>query len=575
MTEILKRTRRSAGPTFAELFTPKLVTVLREGYRPTELGRDAFAGLSVAIVALPLSMAIAIGSGLGPERGLYAAIVGGFIVSLLGGSRFQIGGPAGAFIVLVSATVMRHGVEGMLLATLLAGLMMAAAGFLRIGTYIRLIPYPVTIGFTAGVALIILASQLRDLLGLTISGPPAHGFLSEIEAAARAIDTFNPAALAIGALVVATIFLIQRIRPNAPAILVAVVLAALAAALLGLDVETIGSRFGGVPSRLPAPAFPEASVSRAIAVLPDAFAFALLGAIESLLSATVADGMTGRRHRSNCELVAQGAANVAASVFGAMVVTGTIARTATNVRAGAHGPVSGLLHSAFLLVFMILAAPLAAYLPLAALAGVLIVAAWRMIEAPAIAALVRASTGDAVALAATLLLTVFRNLTEGIVAGAAIGALAFIQRMSERAGLASEEAIVAPDRADLPAEARTDYSPDDAGAGGVGVYRVRGALFFGSAASLGAALDRIVIGRRALVIDFSEASLVDSTGAQAIRAVADAARRRNARLFISGAAPEARRALHAVGVTAGTAEFHPDLDGARAAAAKAAMLAAP
>lgn len=558
-----------AGPSFAELFTPKLATVFREGYGLDAFRRDAFAGLTVAIVAMPLSMAIAIGSGLGPERGLYASIVGGFVVSILGGSRFQIGGPAGAFIALVSATVMRHGVDGMLLATLLAGLMLVAAGFLRIGTYVRLIPYPVTVGFTAGVALIIFSSEIKDLLGLTISGPAPHGFLSEIETAAHAIDTFNPSALGLGLFVVATIFAFQRWRPNFPAILIAVALASAIAASFGLPVETIGTRFGGIPSSLPTPALPALSLERVVSVFPDAFSFALLGAIESLLSATVADGMTGRRHRSNCELVAQGVANIAASIFGAMIVTGTIARTATNVRAGAHGPLSGAMHSIFLLVFMLIAAPLASYLPLAALAGVLTVAAWRMIEGRAMVALARASTGDGIALAATLLLTVFRNLTEGIVAGSAIGALAFIQRMSERAGLSSDGEILVRDRADGASDSRTEYSPEDAGDGGVGVYRVRGALFFGSAASLGAALDRILIGRRALVIDLSEASLVDSSGAHAISAFLDAAKRKRARILISGANPEVRRALFAGGVTAAEAEFHPDLDAARAAAISA------
>lgn len=549
-----------AQASFAELFTPKLATVLREGYGLKELRRDAAAGLTVAIVALPLSMAIAIACGLPPERGLAAAVIGGFLVSALGGSRFQIGGPAGAFIVLVSATATRHGIDGLLIATMLSGAMLACAGFLRIGTYIRLVPYPVTVGFTAGIALIIFASQIKDLLGLAMT-QPEHGFLAEIEAAAGAISSLNPFAAGISASVIVIILALQRWRPTWPSILIGVVLAGAAVALFDLPVETIGSRFGGLPAGLPPPHLPEISLAKISAVLPDAFAFALLGSIESLLSATVADGMTGRRHRSNCELVAQGVANMATPLFGGMVVTGTIARTATNVRAGAHGPVAGMLHAVFVLVLMIIAAPLAAYLPLAALAGVLAIVAFNMIERHALAALLRASKGDAAALIATLLLTIFRDLTTGIVAGVAIGAISFMHRMSQSAGL---ESLIEPDRPDGAPAARTDYDPYAAGDHGFGVYRVRGALFFGSAASLAIALDRIMSGRKGLVLDFSEATLVDSTGANAIATFAKQARAKGVVMRISGASETVRRALEAGGLRAAETEFYPDVAAALA-----------
>jgi SulP family sulfate permease len=547
----------AAEPGFADLFTPKLVTVLREGYGRAALQRDLAAGLTVAIVALPLSMAIAIASGLQPHQGLVAAIVGGFLVSALGGSRFQIGGPAGAFIVLVSATATRHGLDGLLLATMLSGVMLTAAGYLRLGTYIRLIPYPVTVGFTAGIALIIFASQLKDLFGLTQATPPGHGFVHEVEGAIRSIDSFNPYAAAIAGLVIATIAFLQRWRPSSPAILIAVVLAAAVSAFFDLPVETIGSRFGGVPSGLPAPSFPAISMAKAMAVLPDAFSFALLGAIESLLSATVADGMTGRRHRANCELVAQGFANFVTPIFGGMVVTGTIARTATNIRAGAHGPLSGVFHSLFILLFMLAAAPLASYLPLSALAGVLAVVAFRMIEAPAMLGLIRASKGDAAALLATLLLTVFRDLTIGIVAGVAIGALSFIHRMSQVAGL---EPLIERDRADDIESAAPDAGRAASRDGAVGIYRVRGALFFGSAASLAIALDRVIAGRKGLILDFSETTLVDSTGANAIAAFAKQARAQGVALHIAGASREVVESLEAGGVTAAVAPRHKDIE---------------
>ncbi|RVC44397.1 sodium-independent anion transporter, partial [Mesorhizobium sp. M4A.F.Ca.ET.090.04.2.1] len=403
MDQTRRATHQPARPTFAELFTPKLVTVLREGYTLAHFRADAVAGLTVAIVALPLSMAIAIASGVTPERGLYTSIVGGFIISALGGSRFQIGGPAGAFIVLVAATVARVGVDGLLLATIMAGVFLLAIGYLRLGTYIKFIPYPVTVGFTAGIAVIIFSGQITELFGLKLAGKEPGPLVPKLMALSEAAGTINPAATFVAVLTIATIVLLKRWRPKWPAMLVAIGLASLVVALFSLPAETIGTRFGGIPRSLQWPALPPLSLDRMVDVLPDAIAFALLGAIESLLSAVVADGMTGRRHRSNCELVAQGFANIASALFGGICATGTIARTATNVRAGAHGPVSGMLHSAMLLALMLVAAPLASYIPLAALAGVLAVVCWNMFEKQAFATLLRSSSGDALVLMATFL----------------------------------------------------------------------------------------------------------------------------------------------------------------------------
>ncbi len=417
-----------------DVFLPKLVTVLREGYDLKKLRADALSGLTVAIVALPLSMAIAIASGATPDRGLYAAIVGGFLVSALGGSRFQIGGPAGAFIVLVAATIGRHGIEGMLLATMLAGLVLTVAGLLRIGTWIRFIPHPVTIGFTAGIAVIIFASQLRDLFGLTLTGPEPGAFIENLTALGEAASSVNAYAVVIAAITIILIIVVRRYWPKLPAYMIGVVIAALTAGLLGLPVETIASRFGALPGGLPMPGLPPISGERIVAVLPDALAFALLGAIESLLSAVVADGMTGRRHRSSFELVAQGIANIGSALFGGLVVTGTIARTATNVRAGAVSPISGMLHSAFLLAFMLVAAPLAGFIPLAALAGVLAVVAWNMVERHAVIALVRASWGNALVLFATVVVTVLDDLITGILTGIVLSVLFFFARKARGQG---------------------------------------------------------------------------------------------------------------------------------------------
>ncbi len=547
---------RQHQPTFAELYSPKLITVFREGYGVSDVRADIISGLTVAIVALPLSMAIAIASGVTPDRGLYAAVVGGFIVSLLGGSRFQIGGPAGAFIVLVALTVERHGVDGMLLATMMAGAILIAAGLLRLGTYIKFIPYPVTVGFTAGIAVIIFTSQLKDLFGITLAGKEPGEFVPKLQALAGGIHTIKLAAVAVAIVSIAIIVVLRRLKPHWPGILIAVAAASLAAWALALPVETIGTKFGGIPGRLPTPALPAFSLEKMRVVLPDAIAFALLGAIESLLSAVVADGMTGRRHRSNCELVAQGFANIGSALFGGLCVTGTIARTATNIRAGARGPVSGMLHSLFLLVFMLVAAPLASYIPLAALAAVLVVVAWNMADKQDFAVLVRSSWGDATVLLATFGLTIFRDLTEGILVGFALGAVLFINRMAQMTGIEAAAPIAARDRADADdAEGHGRYDPSLATDRDVLVYRITGAFFFGAASTVGAVLDGIADGQKSFVVDFSAVPFLDSTAANAMGRVAARAQRRGIRLFVTGASSAVRRELITHGVSPPRARF--------------------
>lgn len=527
---------QAARAQFAPLFTPKLVTVLREGYGTAQLRADALAGLTVAIVALPLSMAIAIASGAAPAQGLYTAIVGGFLVSALGGSRFQIGGPAGAFIVLVAGIVAQHGMAGLILATFMSGLMLVAVGALRLGTFIKFIPFPVTVGFTAGIAVIIFASQLKDIFGLALTHEPGE-LLEKIPALWSARDTMTPAALALALATITVILGLKRLRPHWPGMLVAVALAAGIVAASGAPVATIGSRFGGIPSTLPAPTLPQFTWAQVVALLPSALSLTLLGAIESLLSAVVADGMTGRRHRSNCELVAQGVANVGSALFGGICVTGTIARTATNVRSGAHGPVAGMLHALFLLVFMLVAAPLASYIPLAALAGVLAVVAWNMIEKPAIASLLRSGRGEAAVLLVTFALTVFRDLTEAIVTGMALGSVLFIQRMSQATGIQDHTPLVAPD---LPDDAPRPDAPQPRD---VVVYRISGALFFGATASIGSVLDNIQDGARRLVLDFSAVPFLDATGANMIEGLAHKANRRGVELWLTGTRRDMRRLL--------------------------------
>ncbi|HEY0203088.1 MAG TPA: SulP family inorganic anion transporter [Acetobacteraceae bacterium] len=533
---------RPAAFTPKAAFIPKIVSVLREGYGLQALRADALAGLTVAVVALPLSMAIAIASGLTPGQGLVSSVVGGFLVSLLGGSRHQIGGPAGAFIVLVAGCVAQFGVDGMLLATMMSGVVLLLIGALRLGTFIRYIPYPVTVGFTAGIAAIIFASQIKELLGLSLLHEPGP-LLPKLAALWRALPTLNPAAAGLSLASVLAILALRRWRPSWPAMLAVVALASAAAWALGLPVQTIGTRFGGIPAGLPAPALPPVSWGLLAALLPTALAFALLGGIESLLSAVVADSMGGGRHRSNMELVAQGVANIAAPLFGGLCVTGAIARTATNVRAGARGPVSGMLHALFLLGFMLVAAPLAAYIPVAALAAVLAVVAWNMAERHTILTLLRASRGDAAVLVVTFLLVVTRDLTEGILAGFCLSALMFLHRMAGSVEVDSVE----PD----------DLDPATASDRDVVVCRIGGAFFFGAAAAVGTVLDRLAERPRAYVLDLSAVAVLDSTAAAMLDGFVRQARGRGAAVLIAGARPGIARVLQAHGISAPAVEFSP------------------
>ena len=401
-------------------FRPKLLTVIQEGYSLDFLKADIQAGLTVAIVALPLSMAIAIASHAKPEAGLFTAIIGGFLISLLGGSRYQIGGPAGAFIVLVASIIDRQGMEGLLLATIMAGLFIIAAGICRLGRLIEHVPHAVVVGFSAGIAIIIFSSQIRDLFGLTLGGLEPGALLPKLEVLFAARSTLNFEAMILSVFAIGLIVAQRLWLPKFPGLLAAVVVCAVLAWLARMNVETIGTRFGAIPNGLPFPHVPAFDTAKLTAVLPDAASLALLGSIESLLSAVVADRMAGRRHRSNMELVAQGVANVGSALFGGLTATGTIARTATNVKAGAHGPMSGIFHSAFILLFMLFAAPLMSFIPLAALAGILAVVSWNMVEKPAVLEILKSSWRDTIVLLATFLLTIFRDLITGIAVGIAL-----------------------------------------------------------------------------------------------------------------------------------------------------------
>lgn len=521
-----------------QVFTPKMLSVLREGYDLGKLRCDAVAGLTVAIVALPLAMALGIASGASPEQGLVTAVIAGFLISALGGSRVQIGGPTGAFVVVIFNVIAQHGYDGLLLATLLAGFMLIAAGYARLGQVIKFIPHPVITGFTAGIAVIIASSQVKDFLGLQ-TGKVSADFLLQWAACWQALDTINWATLAIGAGSLAMIILLRRLAPRVPGFLVAVVLASVAVTLLGLPVETIGSRFPDIHGGLPMPGIPELSLAKIRQVLPSAFTIAFLAGIEALLSAVVADGMTGTRHRSNQELVGQGVANVASALFGGLPATGAIARTATNVKAGGLTPVAGMLHAAFVLLFMLFATDLMAWVPMAALAAILFVVAWGMSEHERFIALMKMPNSDRGVLLLTFGLTVFVDLTVAIGVGVSIASLLFMMRMSESVQIQDIRKAVPDAEFDTDDLQQRELLPD-----GVEVFRINGPFFFGVASDLLDTLRRVGQAPRVIILRMRLVPLLDASG---VRALGDFVRQASAggtRVILSGVQTQPAEMLH-------------------------------
>lgn len=534
-------------PPYWRLYVPKLVTVLREGYDLKRFIADATAGLTVAIVALPLSMALAIASGVTPDRGLYTAIIAGFLISALGGTRFQIGGPTGAFAVVVFNVVATHGYDGLVIATLMAGLLLVLAGFAKLGTFIKYVPHPVVTGFTAGIALIIFSSQVAEVLGLRLAENPT-AFIEKWIIYARAINTFEAATFAVAMTSLAVIVGCRVWRPQWPMFLIAIVVGAAAVSLLHLPVTTIGTRFGALPSTLPAPYIPEITLARVRELLPSAFTIAFLAGVESLLSAVVADGMTGRRHRSNCELVAQGVANIGSSVFGGIPATGAIARTATNIRAGAYSPVAGMMHAAFLLVFMLFLAPLASYVPLASLGAVLIVVAWNMAEIKNFQHLMKAPPGDRAVLLTTFVLTLIADLTTAIEIGVLLAALLFMHRMANAVEISTSTKMIDEDIDDFSRrrevyEGRGDIPAD------VEVFRINGPFFFGAAARLGDVLEHLRTPPKFFILRMGRVPMIDASGVAALERVIDDMARRGTQTILSNVQPDVLNVIAAMGIT--------------------------
>ncbi|GMV30401.1 MAG: sodium-independent anion transporter [Rhodanobacteraceae bacterium] len=520
-----------------QIYEPKLLTVLRGGYRAADLRRDLVAGLTVAIVALPLAMALAVASGTTPEKGLHTAIVAGFLISFLGGSRVQIGGPTAAFIPVVFTVIEKFGYGGLILCTLLAGCLLIGAGLLRLGMLMKYIPQPVVTGFTAGIAVSIFSSQIKDLFGLPMGAVPAE-FFERWRAYAAHADGFQPitATVAIASLVL--ILAIRRWRPTWPGFLITVVLAAALTSLLTLPIDTIATRFGGIPSALPDFAIPHIPFERTVEMFPSAFTIAFLAGLESLLSAVVADGMTGGRHRSNGELVAQGIANIGSALFGALPATGAIARTAVNIRSGGRSPVAGIAHAVFLLLFVLIAAPLMGYVPLAVLAAVLLVVAWQMSDLESFRHLLQGPIGDRAVLLITFILTVMFDLTVAIEVGLVLAAFLFMHRMSEVVELESQVSLIEEDGDGADgADQRAQLPP------GVEAFQISGPLFFAVANRLDGVLDRLPRPPAIFILRMRLVPLIDASGVTALSQFLSRCERLGTRVILSGLREQPRRVL--------------------------------
>lgn len=524
--------------SYLKEFKPRLFEVIKDGYGKKEFLADSISGLTVAIVALPLAMAIAIASDVPPSAGIFTAIVAGFFISLLGGSRFQIGGPTAAFAITVATIVSKHGFDGLMLATLMAGAMLLIFGFFRTGVLIRFIPYPVLTGFTSAIALLIFFTQLKEFFGLRIQNVPAE-FTHRLESYIENIGTINPYALALGLASIVVIILFQKKYPKIPGPLAAVVLGAIAVYLFGLPVETIESRFGALPTFLPAPTFPTINIQKMILVLPDAITIAILAAIESLLSAVIADSMSGDRHKSNTELVAQGVANIASVMFGGIAATGAIARTATNIKAKAFSPVSGIMHAVWLALFLAVFAPFIVKVPLAVLSGVLMVIAWNMSEIRHIRSIMRSPRPDRIVLFVTFTLTVLVDLNFAVQVGISLASILFIAKITNVTEV--RESIV--DGYDKDATDKKILPRDTV------VYEIMGPLFFGITDKLKDTLKLEKIPPKALILRMRNVPMIDAAGLYAIEELLHSLESKGVTLILSGVKPEIKRFFDKTGLS--------------------------
>lgn len=534
---------------------PKLVTTLGT-YDREQFARDVIAGVIVGIVAIPLAIAFAIASGVTPDRGLWTAIVAGFLISALGGSRVQIGGPTGAFVVIVYGIVEKYGVDGLAVATFMAGVLLVAMGVARLGVVIKFIPHPVITGFTSGIATIIAVGQLKDLAGLRMGALPA-AFIPKVAALASHASDATPAALGLAVLTLAIIVVWPHVNKRVPGPFVALIAATVVAQVMHLPVETIGSRFGALSASFPHPRLPHLSVEQVTGLVGPAFTIAALAAIESLLSAVVADGMIGGHHRSNMELVAQGIANLASPMFGGIPATGAIARTATNVRNGGRTPIAGMMHAVTLLAITLFFGQYAAKIPLATLAAILVVVAYHMSEWRTFRAELKSPKSDVAVLLMTFGLTVLVDLTVAIAVGMILAAFLFIRRM---ATVTSVDLFVGGTDDDLDADSTELWRLQVPR--GASVFEIRGPLFFGAVETFRETLDHLNEHPRVLIIRMRDVHAVDATGIHALKDVIQRTARRGAHVLLADVQPQPYAALSDAGVFAliGDADLVPDID---------------
>ncbi len=510
------------------MFKPKLLTILPELSRE-QLGRDIVSGILVGIVALPLAIAFAIASGVSPEKGLISAIVGGFIISLLGGSRVQIGGPTGAFIVILYGIVGHYGVNGLMIATIMAGIILLIMGFAQFGSLIRFIPYPVVVGFTSGIAVIIFSSQVKDFLGLKLKNVPPD-FIDKWAAYAQAIPTVDPPTFLVGLAALLIILFWPKLTRTIPGPLVAILVTTAAVSILKLPVDTIASRFGEIPSTLPAPAVPGFDLQTVRNLVMPATTIAILGAIEALLSAVVADGMIGGRHKSNMELVAQGIANIVTPLFGGIPVTGAIARTATNVKNGGRTPVAGLVHAVTLLLIMLLFGSLAKLIPMPTLAAVLIVVSWNMSEHRVFRRLLKSPRSDVVVLLTTFTLTVLFDLSIAIEVGMLLSVILFMQRMANLTNIGSVTGELRDQEEDEDPNAIVHRRIPD----GVEVFEISGPFFFGAASKFRDAMHIVGKAPAIRIIRMRKVRSIDATGLNMMQELLEDCRKSGSALILSG-----------------------------------------
>jgi SulP family sulfate permease len=516
-------------------WSPKLLLTLR-GYKIHDFWADLIAGLTVGLVALPLAMAFAIASGVPPQAGIYTAVVAGFAISALGGSRVQIGGPTGAFVVIVAGIVAKFGVSGLLIVTVMAGVMLIVMGLTGLGTAVKYIPRPITIGFTNGIAILIASTQIKDFLGLQIGAVPSE-FVARMSMLARNLGTLQWHTVALSAGSLALILVVPHLTRRIPGSIIALALATASVALFALPVATIGSAFGGIPTGLPRISIPTFRPDLILPLIPSALTVALLAAVESLLSAVVADSMTGDRHNSNVELVAQGVANLLSPLFGGIPATGAIARTATNVRSGAKSPIAGMIHALTLLMILLVAAPLARFVPLATLAAVLFVVAYNMGEWKEIGVILRLSAADKAVWAATFFLTVFADLTVAVEVGIALAALLYIYRIAQTT-------TVEPVTSEYIEEGRLHILQDKQVPQYVTILRIHGPFLFGTTDKLEEATADLNDFAPVVVLRLRNMTALDATGLYALEKLADRLKKSGRTLLLCGAREQPERLLH-------------------------------